>query len=368
MDQDKDGMLDIADFRLLLKQMGMSLTTREFYSVWLTLDRDRGGDISFEEWFKWLKADSNDVVIKSVQHSIRMTRLLSAAKAAMVYSVDRANTDGKKALRDLFDCMDDDGSEELGMSEFERLVADLRVEASSAEIWDAMQEMDRDLSGTVDFEDMRKWWCSAPSPSASGVLRSKLKQAAFTAKANGPILNAVDTSSEGAGQAETYINGLLSAAFSQKTVLKGKSLGIFGPTHPLRTRCQNTLNNPYTDRFFVFLIFVNVALLAMRAPGQSSGLLVLMNQLISILFTLEIIGRIITDGLYARKTAYLKDNWNVFDVCIMSAVWAVYTAANVIGAEKIPQSIVDSMTMLRSFRAMRFFPHVRNVINAVCAA
>ena len=45
----------ISDFRRILKQIGIQLSTREFYSVWLTLDRDRGGDISFEEWFKWLK-------------------------------------------------------------------------------------------------------------------------------------------------------------------------------------------------------------------------------------------------------------------------------------------------------------------------
>ena len=112
VDQDCDGLLDVADFKLLIKQIGLILNTREFYSVWLTLDKDRGGDVNFDEWFRWIKANTKDPVVKALQQSIRMTRMLGAAKGAMVYSVDQANSSGRKALAELFDCVDQDGSVE----------------------------------------------------------------------------------------------------------------------------------------------------------------------------------------------------------------------------------------------------------------
>ena len=103
VDQDCDGLLDVADFKLLIKQIGLTLNTQEFFKVWLTLDRNRDGDVNFEEFFKWIKTDSRDAVVKALQHAIRMTRLLSAGKSAMIYAVDRGSRSGKKALEELFD-------------------------------------------------------------------------------------------------------------------------------------------------------------------------------------------------------------------------------------------------------------------------
>eukprot|EP01046_Picozoa_sp_COSAG06_P039015 COSAG06_NODE_4560_length_4145_cov_1.345032_4_plen_336_part_00 len=299
VDQDCDGLLDVADFKLLIKQIGLILNTREFYSVWLTLDKDRGGDVNFDEWFRWIKANTKDPVVKALQQSIRMTRMLGAAKGAMVYSVDQANSSGRKALAELFDCVDQDGSvraiaasltraccsfavslstdvcccdiqEYWSMDELKVLVEDLKIDATSDVLWDAMQEMDQDNTGRITLREVKRWWSAAPSASPSGLLRSKLKLAAFTAKENGPILNVSDTSNEGAGEAEAYINELLSAAFQQKAVLQGTSLGMFGADNKIRLWLQHWIVNPYTDRALVLLIFANVVLMAVQTPGQGS--------------------------------------------------------------------------------------------------
>ena len=53
LDSDSDGMLDRADFKRFVRYIGLSLNDQEFYSTWINLDRDRSGEVSFDEFFAW---------------------------------------------------------------------------------------------------------------------------------------------------------------------------------------------------------------------------------------------------------------------------------------------------------------------------
>ena len=249
------------------------------------------------------------------------------------------------------------------MEDLSQLVDDLRVDATPDEIWGAMQEMDREQSGSVNFQDVCKWWSAAPSPSPSGVLRSKLKLSAFTAKANGPILNVADTSNEGAGDAEAYLNELLSAAFQQKTTLKGNACGCISHKNKFRLWCQHVVVNPVADRVLVALIFSNVGLMALQTPGSQSHSLSYANFAITVIFTLEMAARIVINGFYLGENSYLSNPWDVFDFVIINVVWMLYFVSLLIAP--VPDSVSYSLVMLRTFRGMRFFQHIRNVINAV---
>ena len=322
----------------------------------------------FEEFSKWIKKDTMDPVVVALQHSIKMTRLLTAAKNALVYAVDKGSRSGRKAIRELFDAVDLDGDQTWGMSELEQLVEDLRVDATTDEIWGALQEIDRGGTGEISFDDVKRWWCGAPSPSKSGQLRSKLKLQAFTAKASGPVLVVAETSDEGAGTAEAYLNELLSSAFSQQATLHGKSLFLFSKHSTFRRWCQKVVSNPVTDRVLVLLIFGNIALMALQTPDQPVRYLSMVNFAIMIVFSAEMAMRIVTNGLTridGGKTAYLTSAWDVFDFVILNTVWALYLVDRFVSP--VPENVSYSLVMLRSFRALRFFKHIRNVINAIIA-
>ena len=364
IDSDGDGMMDKHDFKELASNVGLVLNELEMYSAWNSLDAKKEGMVDFDTFFGWLKRDADDNVINVIRRAIRLTRLLSSAKGAMIYAVDKGNRTGKKQLRNLFDAVDADGSEALGLRELEQLCEDLLVQATRADIFDAMREMDTTGTGEVTFSEICKWWCGVPSPTKSGVLRSKLKLAAFTAKANGPILAAAETSDEGAGAAESYLNDLLAAAFAQKTTLTGRSLGVFGPRNHFRISCQNIVQNPVTDRVLVILIFSNVVLMALQSPSMRDEMkgLTYLNFFLMMLFTVEMGMRIVVNGLFFGEEAYLKNPWDIFDFVIINAVWVLYAAML---AFEIPDGIGYSLAMLRSFRALRFFAHVRNILNAL---
>ena len=136
------------------------------------------------------------------------------------------------------------------------LVKDLKIEADEYDIIMALRQMSQAGDGTVGFKEWTSWWCGSPSNTASGVLRSKMKLAAFTSRASGPLLQVVGTSDEAAETAETYLNELLQAAFAQKQELQGASLGIFGQGSSIRLWCSHLIQNPLTDRLLVVAIFV----------------------------------------------------------------------------------------------------------------
>ncbi|KAJ4272391.1 calcium channel protein [Fusarium torreyae] len=96
--------------------------------------------------------------------------------------------------------------------------------------------------------------------------------------------------------------------------LKGKSLGIFSPDNPLRLRLCDLLVNPYTEPFLLLLIVLQAILLAVEAApdvfekGRPErwgkhpidwAMLALF-----IIFTLEIISRIIVSGFVLNAAEY----------------------------------------------------------------
>lgn len=98
--------------------------------------------------------------------------------------------------------------------------------------------------------------------------------------------------------------------------LRGNSLGIFPPDNPLRKRLCDILVNPWTEPFILVLIITQTVLLAVEAapdvfvpgnarPGRWAGTGIDWAILaLFVVFTLEIIARIIVSGLIINPEDY----------------------------------------------------------------
>ncbi|KAK2001750.1 ion transporter [Colletotrichum falcatum] len=99
-----------------------------------------------------------------------------------------------------------------------------------------------------------------------------------------------------------------------KNPLKGKSLGIFPPNHPVRTKLCDLLVHPFTEPFILILIILQASLLAVESapdvfthPRPATwgvtwidwAMLVLF-----IIFTLELIARILVSGFLLNASEY----------------------------------------------------------------
>ena len=356
--------MDKHEFAQLLNDMGLRLNSKELDYTWRVVGVNGSGEIDFEEFVAWFKNNTGDRVSTEMRRVLRLTSLLTAAKGALVYAVDPGDRSGKKALRDLFDILDDDGSTVLGPDEITGMVEDLHIDAVYTDVLQALDEIDKDGNREIDFEEFTKWWCST-SRGTAGMLRGKLKLAAFTSKRVGSVLTTVQTDNDSTEQAEKYMNELLSAAFTSASDMTGRSLGIFSVHNSLRIWCYDLLGKPYTDRILLALIFANVGLVAVQTPGAAATVyLSLANLVVMVIFTAEMSFRIIANGFYFGDAAYLRNGWNVFDFIILTAVWTAYGASLFLD---LPRELSSSLVLLRSVRALRFFVHIRNILSSIVA-
>lgn len=96
--------------------------------------------------------------------------------------------------------------------------------------------------------------------------------------------------------------------------LKGRSLGIFAPDNPIRMRLCDVLVNPYMEPLILILIVLQTILLAVEAapdvdknprPDKWAGTAIEWAMLgLFIVFTLELIARIIVSGFILNATEY----------------------------------------------------------------
>ncbi|KAH7218206.1 Ion transport protein-domain-containing protein [Fusarium oxysporum] len=142
--------------------------------------------------------------------------------------------------------------------------------------------------------------------------------------------------------------------------LKGKSLGIFSPDNPLRLRLCDLLVNPYTEPFLLLLIVLQAILLAVEAApnvfengrperwGQHPidwAMLALF-----IIFTLEIISRIIVSGFVLNAAEYSTiDRKRGIRAAIADQYRAVFQPERIKSVKKKSQYRPEPSAISRSF-------------------
>lgn len=337
-------------------------------------DEDGGGDVDFDEFWTWFQnaPKTGSGLAAEMQRGLKRSEMLRNARDAMFAAFD-SGSEAQRHLRELFDRLDEDGGRGIDADELTDLANGLRLNMTRAEIEEAVGQIDATNSGEIEFHEFYQWWIS-DSRGAAGRLRSKLKLSAFLAKKAGSLLVAVELAddSEGLQASEQYMANILAQSFSRTHVLQGNSLGVFSPDSPLRILCNEILNYKHTERALICLIFINMIIMAF--PVADSGLkatAAATNLAIGVAFTAETTMRIIQLGLFrgvtfddgtTANTSYLTSWWNAFDLGIISLWWFVLLFAAIFGWDV---RVVNSVSVFRSVRSLRFFPHVRQILSSI---
>jgi Ca2+-binding EF-hand superfamily protein len=369
LDSDGGGTIDVHELRKLTADLGLSLTTVELQEAMRDIDDDDDNEIEFAEFYEWFKAKKNSStgLAAEIQKGLSRSQILKAAKNSVFVALEGGKS--TVALRGMFDRLDDDGSGSLGKEEIIELVQSLRLNLSKADIDKALQEMDKDGDNEIDFEEFEAWWVSTDS-GLSGKLRSQVKLSGFLANTSGNLLVAteiVDENTDATVENEAYLQDLLSSSFGKKITLDGVSLKLFAKDNPFRIFCRNVMDHKACDIFLVGCIFVNLAVVASsehfaRVSGINEADLGLLNLSINIIFTVEALMRIVAQGFCIGQHAYVQSRWNGFDLVIVIVVWTLWVLAKAI---EIPEGLSRVVSILRSFRALRFLKHIRQMMTAI---
>ncbi|TDZ22128.1 Calcium-channel protein cch1 [Colletotrichum orbiculare MAFF 240422] len=178
----------------------------------------------------------------------------------------------------------------------------------------AMSQRVVNISGEGELVDQRAQRGRSPSPSPDRRQQLHTSAQMFT---DTSYHSHVFQEPEKAPEAEAVFSEPtpnLQPRTPMKNPLKGKSLGIFPPDHPLRTRLCDLLVHPFTEPFILILIILQAILLAVESAPDvflyprpdrwgvtwiDWAMLVLF-----IIFTLELIARILVSGFLLNASEY----------------------------------------------------------------
>lgn len=170
-----------------------------------------------------------------------------------------------------------------------------------------------------------------------------------------------------------YFMTNMSVTDDTKLPIEGRAFFILGPDNWLREHIAGMVQTKIFDNIILVLIFVSSVCLAIENPLRDpdsllSDILEVLDIVLTVLFAIEMVMKMITYGLLFGKHAYLRSAWNFLDcfvviVSILALIPQVSVSSN-----------LTALRALRTFRALRPLrmisrnPGLKLVVNALISS
>ena len=137
-------------------------------------------------------------------------------------------------------------------------------------------------------------------------------------------------------------------------MMEGNSLFIFSPENPFRQAMARIVGDDMFEYFIIFLILFSMVTLAMDRPGlpvdsEEARFIYICDIVFTVLFTIEMLMKVVALGFVLGEKAYLKDPWNWIDFVVVLAAYVQF----------IPNA--DQYTWLKALRTIRALRPLRMV-------
>lgn len=155
--------------------------------------------------------------------------------------------------------------------------------------------------------------------------------------------------------------------FSKHASYKYKAFNCLHADQPVRKVCGWLALRPEFDGFILLLIALSCILLALESPSASveaKAWIEEVDLVVTLLFTTEMVVKLIAFGCYSHPGAYFKDSWNVLDgiIVIISLINIAFGGG--LGAFKV----LRALRALRPLRVIRRMEGLRLVVHSVMKA
>mmetsp|Transcript_3541 Transcript_3541/g.12709 ORF Transcript_3541/g.12709 Transcript_3541/m.12709 type:complete len:1714 (-) Transcript_3541:989-6130(-) len=132
--------------------------------------------------------------------------------------------------------------------------------------------------------------------------------------------------------------------------LHSNSLLVLGPTNPLRIYCAQIVCHRYFEYIIIALICMSSIVLAIDDPeldpdSDMKAVLEYIDQVFVVLFTCEMILKVVALGFLLHTGSYLRSVWNQLDFLIVIVGWVGWMGSGGGG--------LTALRALRTFRALR---------------
>ena len=148
---------------------------------------------------------------------------------------------------------------------------------------------------------------------------------------------------------------------------QGKALNMFGPDNYLRQILALVVDHPVCDNIVTFLIIISTVFLILDTPflnpdGDLKKFLTAMDYVMTVLFTMEMVAKMIAMGLVTHKDAYLRNNWNKLDFVV---VLVSIVSLTPYGAQITWFRSIRTMRTLRPLRMISRNPALKLIVDVI---
>ena len=148
-----------------------------------------------------------------------------------------------------------------------------------------------------------------------------------------------------------------------------RALYIFGHNNWLRLKLKILLENPYFEDFIYTIIAFNSLLLALEEPilqdKYQKKTIAMMLNIISIIFVIEFVFKVIVHGFIIGPKTYLRDNFNKLDFLIVLFSIVDWILASF---SSLDLQFVKGFRALRALRPLRVVSKnegIKTVVNSL---
>ncbi|KAK3253585.1 Caveolin-2 [Cymbomonas tetramitiformis] len=422
-DVDNSGSINVRELDMVITALGANHSETDVNDLMLCLDIDSDGEVNFVDF---IRARTHKVGDQSVAKMMGMDQITKMRKVFFSFDSDGSGNVDKEELEkvmkklgqsisqwemsQLMSMMDYDGSGQINWFEFIRGMARIQkatieeeetimgLEEQQEKLMEdlsmAEEEKDTTLDAIMSKGKVGMHWASAMSfqPAVPQLLEqghparlarpSTFNAQDFLKSMSSVNLPSLEEEAELASQeAKPKLNGLL----RQRTVRpaqknlnlnEGRSLNLFDKDHKFRILCFRILSHWLFELTILFLIALSSIMLAIESPDvqDSSTLgrvLFHMDLIFTVLFTLEMIIKIIVCGFWSSKTAYLRSGWNVLDSLIVLNSLCTVAVLLGTGGSSSGLSFLRVARLLRALRPLRAISRggqLRIVVNTLISS
>jgi Ca2+-binding EF-hand superfamily protein len=156
------------------------------------------------------------------------------------------------------------------------------------------------------------------------------------------------------------------------------ALGCLSLKGPVRPALIALITHPAFDLVVLVLIMANATLLALEDPlsdpdnpTEFEERLSLAELAFTILFTVEMVTKILALGLVGGPNTYLQSGWNILDAVVVTTAWLPYLLRLVFDLESsytTVSSIIRTFRLLRPLRSIHRFPGLQRLVTTILLA
>ncbi|ULT83283.1 hypothetical protein L3Y34_012492 [Caenorhabditis briggsae] len=132
-----------------------------------------------------------------------------------------------------------------------------------------------------------------------------------------------------------------------------------GPKNPLRIKCLQTTQKKWFDYTILFFIGINCITLAMERPSIPPDsferrFLQVSGYIFTVIFTGEMMMKVIANGCFIGQSAYFKDGWNILDG-ILVVISLINVTFELLATGDSPKifGVIRVLRLLRALRPLR---------------